>query len=135
MAFACTYDSAVTNVGLTQGSVVEAADVATLKNGVEELKTYLNGSGGYSAGATAVISGHTGIISDEFINSMRTLLGQLDGQTCCTCNYVCSNDHYCSCNTEYTVCSCEAQTVCSPNCGCNGDYVVACSSNTGCSGN
>lgn len=135
MAFACTYDSAVTNVGLAQGSVIEQADINTLKSGVEELKAYLNGSGGYAVGASAVISGATGVVSDEFINSMRTLIGQIDGTVCCSCNYVCSNDHYCACNTEYTVCSCQSQSVCSPNCGCNGDYVVACSSNQGCVGN
>ena len=50
MAFTCTYDSIVSNLPINTNEEVDDSDVLSLINAVNELKDYLNNSGGFNAG-------------------------------------------------------------------------------------
>jgi len=120
MAFNCTYDSAVSNLPILTGEEVDDSDVSTLMNAVNELKDYLNNHGGFNAGITTSPSwGSNTIIHHQAIDSMRTVIEDIDGQSVCTCNYVCDSDQSCNCDNEYVNCTCEAETICSNDCSCN----------------
>ena len=126
MAFSCTYDSATTNLPISVGDLIENIDATTLVNAVTELKTYLNSQGGYSEGINNVINwgANANIIDHDLVNSVRSTVENIDATTYCTCNYVCSGDNICACNSQTSSCSCQSQSFCSPNCGSNSTYVT-----------
>jgi len=120
MAFTCTYDSIVSNLPINTNEEVDDSDVLSLINAVNELKDYLNNSGGFNAGITSSPNwGSTTIIHNQAVNSMREVIEDIDGQQVCTCDYVCNSDQACYCDSEYVTCTCEAESICSNNCVCN----------------
>lgn len=134
MAFNCSYDNATTNLTISAGTLVENVEVGTLVNAVNELKTYLNNSGGFNAGLTETVTwGLPTIIHHQVASSMRKLVDEIDPQTVCSCDYVCSSDNACACDTETSNCACESQTTCYPYCTCNSETnTCACEAESHC---
>jgi len=135
MAFNCSYDSAVSNLPISAGYVVNDSEINTLINAVNELKNYLNNDGGFNAGISSSPAwGSSTIIHNVAVASMRTVIEEIDPQTSCSCDYVCDSDQSCSCNSQYSTCSCEAETICSNDCSCNHQTTnCTCDSEVNCS--
>lgn len=132
MAFSCTYDDAVTNVGVDPNTPVELSDASALVNAANELKAYLNTQGGFSEGITTNVAwgGDPNVIDSDLVISLRTMLEEIDPTSACGCNYVCSNDNECTCDTESSTCTCVAETHCNTVCACN--YDCSCNNNCAC---
>jgi len=127
--FNCTYDLEVTNLGVDPDTPVELSDAAALVNAANELKDYLNGKGGFNENITTNVAwgSDPNVIDSDLVQSLRSMLEEIDPTSACSCNYVCSNDNQCTCDTESTTCTCVAETHCSAVCSCN--YVCSCNNN------
>lgn len=126
MAFSCTYDNAVTNVGVDPNTPVELSDASALVNAANELKAYLNNQGGFNEHIITNVAwgGDPNVIDSDLVISLRTMLEEIDPTLTCSCNYVCSNDNECTCNSQGNTCTCVSESHCSGVCGC--DYDCSC---------
>jgi len=104
MAFTCPSDAALTALSISQGDIVTHSDVVTIANAINEIKNHMNNSStGYNVTIGSVNWGSdSSIIDADIIMSVRSMIDDIDPTTVCTCNYVCSNDNQCSCNSQFT---------------------------------